>query len=149
MVRTKDLFMMMRQEELHTDNFLPTKKEIQKSSEEFSEKIIDSGEYNLQELLAQAIRYKEAITIVEKKIRDSIPQEDFEAFGLKAKYTDGGNIPQFEEDEVYATLKKDLKSREELLKMALSQKDAFFDAYGNEVPKVSVKPRKSSLRITF
>lgn len=149
MVRTKDLFMMMRQEELHTDNFLPTKKEIQKSSEEFSEKIIHSGEYNLQELLAQAIRYKEAITIVEKKIRDSIPQEDFEAFGLKAKYTDGGDIPQFEDDEIYRTLKKDLKDREELLKTALKMKDSFFDPYGNEIPKVSTKPRKSSLRITF
>lgn len=146
---SKDLFMMMREQEIATENFLPTKKEIQTSSKQFAKKLIDEGNHNPQELLAQALRLKEALTVIESEIRKSLPQEDFEAFGLKAKYVQGGNIPQYEEDEVYATLKKDLKDREELLKMALSQKDAFFDAYGNEVPKVSTKPRKSSLTIKY
>lgn len=146
---SKDLFMMMREQEIATENFLPTKREIQTSSKQFAQKLIDEGYHNPQELLAQALRLKEALTVIEAEIRKSLPQEDFEAFGLKGKYVQGGNIPQYEEDEVYATLKKDLKDRQELLKMALNQKDAFFDAYGNEVPKVSVKPRKSSLTIKF
>lgn len=146
---SKDLFMLMREQEIATENFLPTKREIQTSSKQFAKKLIDEGYHNPQELLAQALRLKEALTVIEAEIRNSLPQEDFEAFGLKGKYVQGGNIPQYEEDEVYATLKKDLKDREDLLKMALSQKDAFFDAYGNEVPKVSTKPRKSSLTIKF
>ena len=146
---SKELFQLMREQEIATDNFLPTKREIQTSSKQFAKKLIDEGNHNPQELLAQALRLKEALTVIESEIRNSLPQEDFEAFGLKGKYVQGGNIPQYDEDEVYATLKKDLKSREEMLKMALSQKDAFFDAYGNEVPKVSVKPRKSSLTIKY
>lgn len=146
---SKELFHLMREQEIATDNFLPTKKELQTSFKQFAKKLIDEGNHNPQELLAQALRLKEALTVIESEIRNSLPQEDFEAFGLKGTYRAGGNIPQYDEDEVYATLKKDLKDREELLKMALSQKDAFFDAYGNEVPKVSVKPRKSSLTIKY
>lgn len=149
MRRTKDLFLLMREREVMTDHFLPTKKEIQFSAKEFASELIESGNHNPQELLAQALRLKEALTVIESEIRNSLPQEDFEAFGLTGKYVQGGNIPQYEEDEVYATLKKDLKDREELLKTALKQKDPFFDAYGNEVPKVSTKPRKSSLTIKF
>ena len=146
---SKQLFEMMREQEVSTSNFLPSKKEIQNSSKSFARKLINEGNHNPQELLAQALRLKESLTVIERELRDSLPQEDFEAFGLKGKYVQGGNIPQYEDDEVYATLKKDLKSREELLKTALSQKDAFFDAYGNEVPKVSTKPRKSSLTIKY
>ena len=146
---SKDLFYLMREQEIATDNFLPTKKEIQTSSKQFAKKLLDEGYHNPHEVLSQALRMKESLTVIEAEIRDSLPQEDFEEFGMKGKYVQGGNIPQYEEDEVYASLQKDLKSREELLKMALNQKDAFFDAYGNEVPKVSVKPRKSSLTIKY
>lgn len=146
---SKQLFELMREEEVATLNFLPTKKEIQFSSKEFAWKLIDEGNHNPQELLAQALRLKEALTVIESEIRNSLPQEDFEAFGLKGKYVQGGNIPQYEDDEIYRNLKKDLKDREALLKTALSQQETFFDAYGNEVPKVSTKPRKSSLTITY
>ena len=146
---SKQLFELMRMQEIATDNFLPTKAEIQSNSKAFAKSLLDAGETNPQELLSQAIRLKEALTVIERELRDSLPQENFEAFGLKGTYVQGGNIPQYEEDEVYAALKKDLKNREDLLKVALKQENAFFDAYGNEVPKVSVKPRKSSLTIKF
>src|SRR5690554_2382083 len=146
---SKDLFMEMREQEIATTHFLPTKKEIKLTSNKFAKRLLDSGEYNREELYAQALRLKEAISEIEKVLKDNLPQENFEAFGLKGTYRSGGDIPQFEEDEVYANLKKDLDSRKELLKAALKQDDAFFDAYGNEVPKVSTKPRKSSLSISF
>lgn len=146
---SKDLFYLMREQEIATDNFLPTKKEIQSNAKEFAKGLIDAGESNPQELLSQAIRLKEALAVIESELRNSLPQENFEAFGLKGTYVQGGNIPQYNEDETYAAIKKDLKSREDLLKTALKQEDGFFDAYGNEVPKVSVKPRKSSLTIKY
>ena len=146
---SKQLFELMRMQEIATDNFLPTKAEIQSNSKAFAKSLLDAGETNPQELLAQAIRLKEALTVIESELRDSLPQENFEAFGLKGTYVQGGNIPQYTDDEVYTTIKADLKSREDLLKVALKQENAFFDAYGNEVPKVSVKPRKSSLTIKF
>lgn len=146
---SKDLFLLMRQEEIATDNFLPTKKEIQASSKALVQKVIDAGEVDKIQLLSQAIRLKEALTIIETELRGSLPDENFEAYGMKGTYRNGGDMPQFEDDDVYAQLKQDLKDRETLLKAALSAKDSFFDQYGNEVPKVSTKPRKSSLTITF
>lgn len=146
---SKDLFLLMRQEEIATDNFLPTKKEIQQSSKDMIDRILQEGNHNPTELLSQAIRLKEALTVIEKELRNSLPQEDFEAFGMTGTYRDGGDIPQYEEDEIYRSLKKDLKDREEILKAALKLKNTVIDQYGNEVPKVSTKPRKSSLTIKF
>ena len=149
MGKSADLFLMLREQEVATEGVLPTKKEIQRSSVDFVQQILDDGNHNPQQLLAQAIRLKEALVTIESKIRDSMPEENFEAFGLKGTYVNGGNMPQYEEDEVYASIKKELKEREDLLKMALKQSDKLYDAEGVEVPKVSVKSRKNSLTIKF
>jgi hypothetical protein len=146
-MRNKDLFMMMREEEIQTSNFLPTKKEIQLSSQKFITEILDSGEVDKYELLAQAKRLGEALEVINSELLKVLPQENFEAFGLKGTFRSGGDTINFAEDEVYATIKKDLDARTEQLKMA--QKQDTFDAYGNQVPKVSTTPRKSSLAISF
>ena len=80
-------------------------------------------------------------------MKNSIPQENFESFGVKGTYRSGGETINYSEDEIYNQLKADLDARVELLKLA--QKQDVFDAYGNEVPKVGTTPRKSSLAITF
>ena len=144
---SKDLFMMMREEEIQTSNFLPTKKEIQLSSQKFITEILDKGEVDKYELLAQAKRMGEALDVINAELLKVLPQENFEAFGLKGTYRSGGDTINYAEDEVYATIKKDLDARTEQLKMA--QKQDTFDAYGNQVPKVSTTPRKSSLAISF
>ena len=144
---SKDLFMMMREEEIQTSNFLPTKKEIQLSSQKFITEILDSGEVDKYELLAQAKRLGEALEVINTELLKVLPQENFEAFGIKGTFRSGGDTINFAEDEVYATIKKDLDARTEQLKMA--QKQDTFDAYGNQVPKVSTTPRKSSLAISF
>lgn len=138
---------MMREEEVATSNFLPTKKEIQKSAKDFALKIIDEGEHNLTEVFAQSVRLKEAITIIESELKKQLPDENFEAFGLKGLFRSGGDSINYTEDEIYVTLKSDLDARVELLKLA--QKQEVLDTYGNEVPKVSKTPRKSSLAISF
>jgi hypothetical protein len=76
-----------------------------------------------------------------------LPEENFEAFGVKGTYRNGGAVINYDEDEIYLKIKKELKDREELLKLAQTQD--VFDAYGNEVPKVGKTERKSSLAISF
>lgn len=144
---SKDLFMLMREQEIQTSNFLPNKKEIQFSAKNFIKDILEVGERNKLELLAQAKRMNDAIEVVTAEILKSLPQENFEAFGLKGTFRSGGEVLNYAEDEVYVQLKADLDARVELLKLA--QKQTIIDAYGNEVPKVSTTPRKDSLAITY
>jgi len=138
----------MRQQEIATNNFLPTKKEIQKSTKEFVSNIIEKAEHNPKEIYAQALRLKEALTVIESELKKTIPEESFEEFGLKGTYRSGGNSINYSEDEVYSQIKKDLDDRVELLKLAQKQ-DLVLDAGGNEVPRVSTTPRKASLAISF
>ncbi len=138
---------MMREQEVQTSNFLPTKKEIQLSSQTFIKEILDAGEIDKFELLAQAKRMGEALDIINAELLKVLPQENFEAYGLKGTFRSGGDTINYAEDAIYATIKKELDDRAELLKLALKQD--MFDAYGNEVPKVSTTPRKSSLAISF
>lgn len=144
---SKDLFMMMREEEVATSNYLPTKKEINKTSADFAKKLIDSGNYNPEELYSQSVRLKEAVNVIESVLKSHLPEENFEAYGLKGTYRSGGDSINFTEDEIYNKLKEDLDNRVELLKLA--QKQEVLDMYGNKVPKVSTTPRKSSLAISF
>lgn len=144
---SKDLFYLMRQQEIQTSNFLPNKKEIQFYAKNFITDILEAGETDKYELLAQAKRMGEALDIINTELLKVLPQENFEAFGLKGTFRSGGDTINYAEDEIYATIKKDLDARTEQLKLA--QKQDTFDAYGNQVPKVSTTPRKSSLAISF
>ena len=144
---SKDLFMLMREQEIQTSNFLPNKKEIQFSAKTFITNILEAGETDKYELLAQAKRMGEALDIINTELLKVLPQENFEAFGLKGTFRSGGDTINYAEDEIYQQLKADLDARTEQLKLA--QKQDTFDAYGNQVPKVSTTPRKSSLAISF
>ena len=48
---SKDLFLQMREAEVLTDKFLPTKKELINSSVQLVNQIVESGEYNLMKSL--------------------------------------------------------------------------------------------------
>jgi hypothetical protein len=140
---------MLQEEEVATSNFLPTKKELQRSSESFARKIIDDGQHNVEQVYAQALRLKEAITTIEKVFKQSLPDENFESFGLKGTYRAGGDVLNYSDDETWASLHKSLKDRENLLKTALNSASEIYDESGVLVPKVSSTPRKSSLAISF
>jgi hypothetical protein len=146
-MKSKDLFLMMQEQEIQTSNFVPTKKEIQTNSKKFITDLLDAGEVDKFELLSQSKRMLEAFEVINTEIMKVIPQENFEAFGLKGTFRNGGDTINYSDDEVYATLKADLDARAELLKLA--QKQEVIDMYGNLVPKVSTTPRKSSLTISF
>ena len=144
---SKDLFSLMREQEVQTQNFLPNKKEIQFSAKTFITNVLDAGETDKFELLAQAKRMGEALEVINSELIKVLPQENFEAFGLKGTFRSGGDTINYSDDAIYTQLKADLDARAELLKLALKQE--VIDAYGNDVPKVSTTPRKSSLAISW
>lgn len=144
-----NLFLMLQEQSVETNNFLPTKKEIQLSAKSFVSNLLDAGETDKMELYAQAVRINEALQIVTDELKNSIPQENFEAFGIKGTYRSGGESLNYKEDLVYAELEAKLKERAELIKVATKSKDTIYDSEGIEVTKVSSTQRKSSLAISF
>jgi hypothetical protein len=146
---SKDLFLMMREQEVQSSNFVPTKKEIILNATNFAKNLIDSGEVDKVELFAQAIRMSEALTVITEQLKQSLPQENFEAFGLKGTYRSGGSTPNYSEDELWSKLKEKLTDREMLLKVAMKSNSVIYDEDGVEIKKVSSTNRKSSLSISY
>jgi adenylosuccinate synthase len=146
---SKDLFQLMRQQEIETQNFLPNRLEIQLSAKTFIKEVLDAGEIDKIELLAQAKRMGEALEVINAELLKVLPQENFEAFGLKGTFRSGGETINYKDCEVWSDINRELKEREELLKIALKSQNEIYDAAGVQVPKVSTTPRKSSLAISF
>ena len=146
---SKNLLMLMQEQEIQTSNFLPTKKEIQVNAKKFVTDILESGEVDKTELFTQAIRINEALTIVTDTLKNEMPLENFEAFGIKGTYRNGGESLNYKEDPIYSDIQLQLKEREELLKVASKSNNEIYDESGILVPKVSSTPRKSSLSISF
>jgi hypothetical protein len=140
---------MMREQEVQSSNFVPTKKEIILNATNFAKNLIDSGEVDKVELFAQAIRMSEALAVITEQLKQSLPQENFEAFGLKGTYRSGGSTPNYSEDELWSKLKEKLTDREMLLKVAMKSNSVIYDEDGVEIKKVSSTNRKSSLSITY
>jgi hypothetical protein len=146
---SKNLYELMRQQEIETSNFLPNKKEVQFSANTFITKVIDSGEVDKYELLAQAKRMQEALDVITAKILDVVPQENFEAFGLKGTFRNGGETINYKDDFKWSEIKEKLSEREMLLKVALKSNSTIYDDDGIEVTRVSTSPRKDTLAITW
>jgi len=146
---SKGLFELMRQQEIETQNFLPNKKEIQFSSKKFITNLLEEGNINKYELLSQAKRMSEALEVINEELLKVLPQENFEEFGLKGTFRNGGETISYKECEIWSDIQKELKEREELLKLALKSDKEIYDEAGVLVPKVSTTPRKSSLSISF
>lgn len=146
---SKGLFELMQMEEIETTNFLPSKKELVKQSTNFITNILDSGEYNIHELLSQSKRASESLEVINSEILKRLPQENFEAFGLKGTFRQGGEKLNFSEDHLVTELEKKLAQRKELVKTATKSDEPIYDSDGVEVTKVSSTQIKSSLSISF
>ena len=140
---------MMREQEVQTQNFLPNKKEIQFSATTFITNLIDGGEVDKYELLAQAKRMQEALDVITAKILEVVPQENFEAFGLKGTFRNGGETINYKDDFKWSEIKEKLNEREMLLKVALKSNSTIYDDDGIEVTRVSTSPRKDTLAISW
>lgn len=125
-----------------------TKKDAIKTGENLIDSVLESGEVDIMQLGANLARLEQVIGAAMSKFRNHIVDiEKVKVLGVEFSPVNGGNTINYSEDEVYQVLKNDLDSRVELLKLA--QKQDVFDAYGNQVPKVSTTPRKSSITIKF
>ena len=144
---TSELFLQMRADEIVTlyDSTF-TKKEALKTGNNLALNVFESGDVSPIEVLANLSRLKWVVDSAVETMRDKIEIYDKQvALGLEFNYVNGGNTINYAEDEIYVELKRCLDSRTEQLKLA--QKQDTFDEYGNQVPRVSLTARKSSLTI--
>ena len=144
---TSEMYLQMRADEIiqmYDSTF--TKKEAVKTGVKLAENVFESGEVLPEEVLANLSRLKWVVDSAETTLRSGLEIYDKRTvLGLEFSYTQGGNTINYSDDEIYLELKRCLDARTEQLKMA--QKQDTFDAYGNQVPKVSTTPRKSSITI--
>jgi len=146
---SKNLLMLMQEQEIQTNNFLPTKKEIETNAKQFAKGLIDSGEIDKYEAFTQVVRLSNALEIVKDEIKSHLPREKHISFGIEITPVSGKTMIQFQDDEMWQQLKHKLSQREELLKLALKSDEPIYDSEGVEVPKVSVKYAKDSLNISY
>ena len=141
-------FFEMRAEEMATlyDSTF-TKKEAIKTGENLVQNVLDNGQVGVLELTCSLVRLQEVVSSAVSKLRNHLPTGKTELMGVTFTPTNGGNTVNYSDDEIYRTIKADLDARTEQLKLA--QKQETFDAYGNQVPKVSTTPRKESITIKF
>lgn len=142
-----EMFMELRANEIvHMYDSTFTKKEAIKTGTALADNVFESGDVLPEEVMANLSRLKWVIDAAETTIRSKLEIYDKRTvLGLEFNYVNGGNTINYSDDFIYMALKDDLDKRVEQLKMA--QKQDTFDAYGNQVPKVSTTPRKSSITI--
>jgi len=124
-----------------------TKKEAQKVGIKLVTDLLENGNVDKMEFIANLARLNEVIATAMTEARKHITEEKQTVMGVEFTPVNGGNTVNYLEDPIYQELKADLDHRAELLKLA--QKSTVIDAYGNDVPKVGTTPRKSSLTIKF
>jgi hypothetical protein len=124
-----------------------TKKEAQKVGIKLVTDLLDNGNVDKMEFIANLARLSEVVTTAMTEARKHIAEEKQTVMGVEFTPVNGGNTINYSEDPIYQQLKADLDARAELLKLA--QKQSIIDAYGNDVPRVSTTPRKSSITIKF
>ncbi len=145
---SKEQFFLMRSSDMATlYDATFTKKEAQKTGVKLVTDLLESGEVDKMQFTANLARLNEVISSAMAEIRKYIPEEKVTCLGVEFTPVNGGNTINYAECPIYQQLKADLDARAELLKLA--QKQEVLDMYGNEVPKVSTMPRKSSITIKF
>jgi hypothetical protein len=142
-------FFEMRAEEMtamYDSTF--TKKDAVKTGEQLIQSVLDDGSCDIMQLGANLARLEQVVSSAMTKFRSHIIDTEKQVIlGVEFSPVNGGNTVNYADDEIWSTIKADLDARTEQLKMA--QKQDTFDAYGNQVPKVSISPRKSSVTIKF
>lgn len=147
---TKDLFLQMREEQIasmYDATF--TKKEAVSTGKQLADNIINGGNVSKHEALANLVRLNEVVSTAISELKDNVCFEKVSILGVEFTPTNGRTMINYKDDDVWDELNRKIKAREELLKVALSQSEPFYDADGVEVPKVSKSSAKSSLTIKY
>lgn len=142
---SKDLFLQMRQNEIFDATF--TKKMAQNKGREMVQNVLDNGNITIHDFTANIVRLKAVIDTAEAEIRNHLTGLKQTINGVTYNPMSASETINYKDCPIWQQLKNDLSDRESLLKLA--QKQDVFDAYGNEVPKVSTTTKKSSYTITF
>ena len=148
MGQSSNIFLQLKEDEMvqmYDSTF--SKKEAILTGKRMVDNVIENGLVSKHEFMTTLVRLKNVIDSAEAEMRNLLPSEKVTINGVEFNPVDGGNTVNYAEDEIYVALKSDLDARVELLKLA--QKQTIIDAYGNDVPKVSTTPRKSSITIKF
>ena len=145
----KDLFSLLRQQEIQTEKYFLSKKEIENSGRLFAKQILSHGEIDKYELFSQAERLATVTANIRDEIKSHLPKEKHVAFGIEVNPVSGRTMIQFQDDLVWSELKEKMQQREELLKVALKSNEPIYDSEGVEVPKVSVKYASDSLQVKY
>lgn len=118
-----------------------SKKEIEQQGYLKAFNMMQEGEHDEFRLLASAERLKTYTESFCKELRKhvNLTEKTYKAHGVEFSTMNTGDRYDFEQDDVYKTLKEQLKEREDLLKLALKSKNQIFDADGVEVPRVGIK----------
>lgn len=124
-----------------------TKKDAILTGKRMVDDVIESGNIDKHQFMAQICRLKEVINSADSEMRKWLPEEKMTILGVEFTPVNGGSTIDYAEDPIYCQLKSDLDARVELLKLA--QKQTIIDAYGNDVPKVGTTPRKNSITLKF
>ena len=124
-----------------------TKKDAILTGKRMVDNVIESGNIDKHQFMAQLCRLKEVVNSADSEMRKWLPEEKVTILGVEFTPVNGGNTIDYSEDPIYCQLKTDLDARVELLKLA--QKQSIIDAYGNDVPKVGTTPRKNSITLKF
>ena len=147
---SKDLFFEMKAEQmvqLYDQSF--TKKEAQSQGVNLVKQVLDAGNIVPHEFMATLARLKEVVNSADAEMRKHLPHDKISCYGVEFTPVQGGETLNYAEDAVYENLKKQLKDREDLLKVAYKSDSEIYDSEGVQVPKVSSTPRKSSITIKF
>ena len=124
-----------------------TKKDAILTGKRMVDNVIESGNIDKHQFMAQLCRLKEVINSADAEMRKWLPEEKVTILGVEFTPVNGGNTIDYSSDPIYCQLKADLDARVELLKLA--QKQPIIDAYGNDIPKVGTTPRKNSITLKF
>ena len=89
---SKQLFELMREREIQTSNFLPTKKEIENSGRLFAKQILSHGEIDKYELFSQAERLATVTANIRDEIKSHLPKEKLKKKAGKPQGILGGML---------------------------------------------------------
>jgi hypothetical protein len=151
MLKSKEIFMEMREEEIvliYKSDF--TKKHAQAKGKELVEKILDEGLMKKEDALVNLIRICEVLNTAKDTLKDALPNEKITHLGVEITPMNGRKIYNFTENTEWVELNEKIKKLEKQLKNSANIKDAIYDAEtGAEIEKVSISNAKSSLIIKF
>lgn len=148
---SKDLFLQLREQEIA--NLYPadfTKKEATEAGKNFIKQVLESGEVDKYHLGANLARLREVFDSALNEFKEKVKDDEKRLeLGVEFSTKNGYEKLNFNEDEIWSDINRELKEREELLKSAYKSKKEIYDESGVLVPKVSATMTKSSVNIKF